>query len=108
MKTQKDKPVQNKIIVFESRKIRRTWYKDEWYFSVIDVCGALTDSPDADAYWRKLKQRLSKEGSEVVTICHGLKLEAADVKKYLTDCSKYRSQTNRKRISYLNIQKMRM
>ena len=68
---------QNKIVVFESRKIRRIWYNDEWFFSVVDVCGALTDSPDPGAYWRKLKQRLNKEGSEVVTFCHGLKLEAS-------------------------------
>jgi hypothetical protein len=48
------------------------------FFSVVDGCGALTDSPDPGAYWRKLKQRLNKEGSEVVTFCHGLKLEASD------------------------------
>ncbi|MBU0700845.1 Bro-N domain-containing protein [bacterium] len=77
----------NKIIVFENRKIRRVWYNEEWYFSVVDVCGALTDSPDAGAYWRKLKQRLNQEGSEVVTFCHGLKLEASDGKKYATDCA---------------------
>lgn len=58
---------QNKIVVFESKMIRRIWHNDEWYFSVVDVCRALTDSPDAGAYWRKLKQRLNKEGSEVVT-----------------------------------------
>lgn len=46
---------QNKIIVFESKKIRRIRYNDEWYFSVVDVCGSLTDSPDAGAYWIKLK-----------------------------------------------------
>ena len=78
---------QNKILVFESKKIRRMWYNEEWYFSVVDVCGALTDSPDAGAYWRKLKQRLTAEGSEVVTFCHELKLEASDGKKYKTDCS---------------------
>jgi prophage antirepressor-like protein len=78
---------QNKIVVFESRKIRRIWYNDKWFFSVVDVCGALTDSPDPGAYWRKLKQRLNKEGSEVVTFCHGLKLEAADGKQYTTDCA---------------------
>jgi len=78
---------QNKIIVFESKKIRRMWYNEEWYFSVVDVCGALTDSLDAGAYWRKLKQRLIAEGSEVVTFCHELKLEASDGKKYKTDCS---------------------
>ncbi len=78
---------QNKIVVFESKTIRRLWHDEEWYFSVVDVCGALTDSPDAGAYWRKLKQRLNDEGSEVVTFCHGLKLEASDGKKYITDCA---------------------
>ncbi len=79
--------VQNKIVVFERKKIRRIWYNDEWFFSVVDVCRALTDSPDAGAYWRKLKQRLKKEGSEVVTFCHELKLKASDGKKYRTDCA---------------------
>lgn len=78
---------QNKIIVFENKKIRRIWHDDEWWFSVVDVCGALTDSIDAGAYWRKLKQRLKAEGSEVVTFCHGLKLESSDGKKYSTDCA---------------------
>lgn len=53
----------------------------------MDICGALTDSADAGAYWRKLKQRLQEEGSEVVTFCHGLKLSASDGKKYMTDCA---------------------
>ena len=75
------------IVVFESQKIRRDWHQDEWWFSVVDICGVLSESIDAGAYWRKLKQRLKKEGSEVVTICHGLKLEAADGKKYRTDCA---------------------
>ena len=78
---------QNKIVVFESKKIRRIWHDEEWYFSVVDVCGALTDSPNAGAYWRKLKQRLNQEGSEVVTFCHGLKLEAPDGKMRETDCA---------------------
>ncbi len=78
---------QNKIVVFGGKKIRRIWHDEEWYFSVTDVCGALTNSLDAGAYWRKLKQRLNEEGSEVVTFCHGLKLEAADGKKYATDCA---------------------
>lgn len=82
---------QNKIVVFESKQIRRIWYNEEWFFSVVDVCRALTDSPDAGAYWRKLKQRLKKEGSEVVTFCHGLKLEASDGKKYKTDCANTKS-----------------
>lgn len=54
---------------------------------MVDVCEALTDSVDPGAYWRKLKQRLIEEGSEVVTFCHGLKLEATDGKKYETDCA---------------------
>ena len=66
-----------RIVIFQEKSIRRAWYNDEWWFSVIDVCAVLTDSADAGAYWRKLKQRLGAEGSEVVTICHGLKLEAA-------------------------------
>jgi len=81
---------QNKIVVFESKRIRRIWHNEEWFFSVVDVCGALTDSPDAGAYWRKLKQRLKDEGSKVVTFCHELKLEASDGKKYATDCANTR------------------
>jgi hypothetical protein len=61
--------------------------KDEWWFSVVDICAVLTDSQDPGAYWRKLKQRLKEEGSEVVTFCHDLKLEASDGKKYRTDCA---------------------
>ncbi len=76
-----------KIALFKGKTIRRTIYQDEWWFSVVDVCEALTDSVDAGAYWRKLKQRLSEEGSQVVTICHGLKLEAPDGKMRETDCA---------------------
>ena len=61
------------IAVFKGRRIRRLLHNDEWWFSVVDVVGPLTDSPDAGAYWRKLKQRLVEEGREVVTFCHGLK-----------------------------------
>lgn len=68
----------NKIGVFESKKIRRIWHNEEWHFSVADICGALTDSPYPGVYWRKLKQRLNEEGSEIVTICHRLKLPAPD------------------------------
>lgn len=76
-----------KIALFEEKLIRKILVEGQWWFSVVDVCGALTDSPDAGAYWRKLKQRLADEGSQVVTFCHGLKLEAADGKKYVTDCA---------------------
>jgi prophage antirepressor-like protein len=75
------------IAIFEERTIRRAWHNEEWWFSVVDVCGVLTDSADAGAYWRKLKQRLVAEGSEVVTFCHGLKLEAPDGKQRQTDCA---------------------
>src|SRR3990167_1816673 len=75
------------VILFKEQQIRRTWHNEEWWFSVVDVCAVLTDSADAGAYWRKLKQRLNVEGSEVVTICHGLKLPAADGKNYTTDCA---------------------
>ena len=78
---------ENKIIVFESKAIRRVWRQDEWWFSIVDVVSALTDSLDAGAYWRKLKQRLLEEGSQVVTNCHGLKLEAPDGKMRETDCA---------------------
>jgi DNA-damage-inducible protein D len=76
-----------KMAIFKGKKIRRTLFNGEWWFSVVDVCEALTESVDAGAYWRKLKQRLTEEGSEIVTICHGLKLEASDGKKYETDCA---------------------
>ncbi|MFH0887594.1 MAG: Bro-N domain-containing protein [Planctomycetota bacterium] len=76
-----------KIALFKGKKIRKTIHKNEWWFSVVDVCEVLTDSLDAGAYWRKLKQRLQEEGSEVVTFCHGLKLPAPDGKMRETDCA---------------------
>ena len=78
------------IQLFEDRRIRTAWDEtnEEWYFSVVDVVGVLTDSPDYNTgrkYWNKLKQRLKEEGSELVTKCHQLKMTAADGKKRLTD-----------------------
>jgi len=76
--------------LFENQPIRRV-YDDKtelWWFSVIDIVQALTQQPDyqtARKYWNKLKERLTKEGSESVTNCHRLKLPAADGKSYLTD-----------------------
>ena len=78
---------ETKIAIFKGNKIRRALYQNEWWFSVVDITEALTGSVDAGAYWRKLKQRLKEEGGEVVTFCHGLKLEASDGKKYETDCA---------------------
>src|SRR3989338_7829414 len=81
-------PLENtQIALFKGKQIRKKLQNGEWWFSVVDIVGALTDSPDAGAYWRKLKQRLNEEGSEVVTFCHGLKLEAADGKNYETECA---------------------
>jgi len=76
-----------KIAVFQKEEIRKIIYKNEWWFSIIDVCGVLTGSPDPGAYWRKLKQRLKAEESEVVTFCHALKLIAPDGKMRETDCA---------------------
>lgn len=81
--------MENKLKVFESKQIRTLWNaeEEEWYFSVVDVCNVLAESTSSDvgAYWRKLKQRLKKEGSEVVTFCHGLKMQSSDGKYYKTD-----------------------
>ena len=75
---------ENRIIVFENRKIRRIWYNNEWYFSVVDVVGILTDSPDPRNYWKVLKHR----ENQLVTICNPLKLGALDRKLRKTDCAK--------------------
>ncbi|MBU1717411.1 MAG: Bro-N domain-containing protein [Proteobacteria bacterium] len=78
------------LAVFENYKIRRHYDEkaEIWYFSVVDILQVLIRQPDyqtARKYWNKLKERLKKEGSESVTNCHQLKMEAADGKKYLTD-----------------------
>jgi len=79
--------METKIAVFRAKEIRRTIHNNEWWFSVVDICDVLTKSADPGAYWRKLKQRLKKEGSEAVTFCHGLKLVAPDGKFRKTDCA---------------------
>ena len=78
------------IKLFEEKKVRTVWddVEEKWYFSIVDVCGVLTESKDAltaRKYWNKLKQRLKEEGNETVTNCHQLKLKAADGKMRLTD-----------------------
>jgi len=83
---------ENALVVFENYKIRRLFNEqtETWYFSVVDIIAVLLQQPDyktARKYWNKLKERLKKEGSESVTNCHQLKLEAADGKKYLTDAA---------------------
>ena len=75
------------IQLFEGKKVRIVWdeEKEKYWFSVVDIVQVLTESVDATAYWRKLKQRLKEEGNETVTNCHALKLLAADGKRRLTD-----------------------
>ena len=75
------------IQLFEKKQVRSLWNETEekWYISIVDVISILTESIDAAAYWRKLKQRLKEEGNETVTNCHGLKMLAADGKMRITD-----------------------
>ena len=81
----------DKIQLFEDQSIRTAWddEQEQWYFSIVDIVRALTDQPDfntARKYWNKLKQRLSDEGSELVTYCHQLKMKSPkDGKRYKTD-----------------------
>ena len=80
--------MENNIQIFEGKKIRSVWdnEKEEWYFSVVDVVGALTDSVNARDYWYKMKKRMTdEEKSELSTICRQLKLKAPDGKMRLTD-----------------------
>ncbi|PIN80741.1 hypothetical protein COV11_03455 [Candidatus Woesearchaeota archaeon CG10_big_fil_rev_8_21_14_0_10_30_7] len=74
------------LIVFQSKKIRRTWFNDEWWFSVVDIVEVLTESERARKYWADLKKRLSDEGFELSAKIGQLKLVSADGKSYQTDC----------------------
>ena len=81
---------QDKIQFFEDKRIRTAWdeEKEDWYFSIVDVVGVLTDQPDqrhAAKYWSVMKTRLKKEGSELPTNCSQLKMLSADGKRYKTD-----------------------
>lgn len=80
--------MENNIQIFENKKIRTAWdnEKEEWYFSIVDVVGVLTDSPNPRKYWSVLKTRLRKEGSELTTNCSQLKMKShTDGKYYKTD-----------------------
>ena len=79
--------MKNELKLFEQQKVRTHWDEKEekWYFSISDVIAILTESIDPLAYWRKIKERLKKEGNETVTNSHGLKMKAADGKMRLTD-----------------------
>ena len=76
------------LVLFEEKEIRRKWKDNDWYFSVIDVIYALTNSSNPRDYWYRMKKRASEEEQiELSTICRQLKLASKDGKNYLTDCS---------------------
>ncbi|MDR1826206.1 MAG: Bro-N domain-containing protein [Rickettsiales bacterium] len=77
------------IKLFEKQNIRTLWddAAEKWYFAIIDIVGALTDSPNPRKYWSVLKTRIKAEGGELTTNCSQLKMQAADGKFYLTDAA---------------------
>ena len=83
----KDESTITNLHLFEEQQLRTVWdsEQEKWYISIVDVIAVLTESRDANAYWRKLKQRLKAEGNETVTNCHGLKMVATDGKMRFTD-----------------------
>jgi hypothetical protein len=83
----KDESKITSLHLFEEQQLRTVWdsEQEKWYISIVDVIAVLTESRDANAYWRKLKQRLKAEGNETVTNCHGLKMVATDGKMRFTD-----------------------
>lgn len=78
---------QNAIKIFEEKKVRTVWDDEQqkWYFSIVDVISVLTESPNPNNYWKVLKNRLKKEGSQLVTTCNQLKMQSSDGKFYKTD-----------------------
>lgn len=83
----KDESKITSLHLFEEQQLRTVWdsEQEKWYISIVDVIAVLTESRDANAYWRKLKQRLKAEGNETVTNCHSLKMVATDGKMRFTD-----------------------
>ena len=75
------------LVVFEGAKIRRIWHDEQWYFSVVDIVGALTDSSIPKRYWSDLKIKLDEEGFQLYDIIVQLKLPSSDGKYYNTDCA---------------------
>lgn len=75
------------IKIFEEKKVRTIWddEQEKWYFSIVDIVGVLTDSPNPNNYWKVLKNRLKKEGNQSVTNCNQLKMPSSDGKYYKTD-----------------------
>ena len=94
----------DEIKLFEGNKIRSVWdnEKEEWYFSVVDVVGALTGSPNPRDYWYRVKKRMSEEEkSELSTICRQLKLKAPDGKMRETDAAEW--QKLHRRVRRINL-----
>ena len=78
---------QNRIVVFGAKRIRRVWHDEQWFFSVVDIIGALTDSENPRNYWNMMKAREKKQSEiQLSTLCVQLKLTSADGKSYKTDC----------------------
>jgi len=77
----------NEIKLFDEKLVRTVWddEQEKWYFSIVDVVGVLTESPNPNNYWKVLKNRLKKEGNESVTNCNQLKMQSSDGKYYKTD-----------------------
>ncbi len=80
--------MENKLVVFKGKEIRRTLHNNEWWFAVVDVIAALTDSSKPRDYWYRMKKReVASSGVQLSTFCRQLKLESSDGKKYMTDVS---------------------
>ena len=77
----------NALVVFQDKKIRRIWHGNEWFFSVVDIVEALTESSNPRNYWNMLKKRESEHDVELYTLCVQLKLHSTDGKSYMTDCA---------------------
>ena len=78
---------QGKMIVFGAKQIRRTWHEEQWFFSVVDIIAALTDSDNPRNYWNMMKAREQKQSDvQLSTLCVQLKLTSSDGKTYRTDC----------------------
>lgn len=76
----------SKIVVFQDKQIRRVWVDDDWYFSIVDIVGVLTGSPEPRKYWNKVKTREFTD-LQLSPIWRQLELPAADGKQYKTDCA---------------------
>ena len=78
---------ENAIRLFQDQKVRVLWDNEleKWFFSIVDIIGILTDSPNPRKYWSVLKTRLKQEGSELATKCSQLKMQSVDGKFYKTD-----------------------